>query len=58
MLNVYLGRRFASVVFVGKYERRGLSGTRHSRMSTRQPAISGILWPGSLMPRLDIENTE
>jgi hypothetical protein len=22
---------------------------RHSRMSTRQPAISGILWPGSLI---------
>ncbi len=34
---------------------RKVRETRHSRMSTRHPAISGILWPGSLMPRLEIE---
>ncbi len=30
--------------------------TRHSRMSTRQPAISSILWPGPLMPWLENED--
>jgi hypothetical protein len=35
-------RRFAAVVFAGKYERCGQSVKRHSRTLTRQPAISGM----------------